>query len=134
MLYPRRILTAAVFALALPLAASAQTAPATPAKLVPGIWTGTIVTPGNTNETELTYEVEYKADALAITMVVGEHGKFPLSDIKVSSTDIAFSFTPGPKVLCSLNSKENGFAGTCKDDQGNVVPLTMLPPAKKPNS
>jgi hypothetical protein len=132
----RKIIPAAFFALvALPMAASAQTA--APAKLTAGTWTGTIITPGNNDPTDLSYVVEYKADALAITLVAGangEHGRFPLNDIKVSTSEITFSFTPGPKVLCDLKSKDAGYEGNCKDDDGNVVPLTMLPPAKKPNS
>lgn len=132
----RRIIPAALFALvALPLGASAQTA--APAKLATGTWTGTITTPGNNEPTDLTYNVEYKADALAITMGVGannEHGKFPLSDIKLFNGALTFSFTPGPKVLCDLKAKDAGYEGSCKDDQGNVVPLTMMPPVKKPNS
>ena len=131
--FQRRIFTAALFALlALPVGASAQTA--TPVKLAAGTWTGTIVTPGNQDPTNLTYEVEYKADTLAIAMVVGEHGTFPLNEIEVADTKLKFSFTPGPKVLCVLNANDTGYAGNCSDEEGNVVPLTMVAPAKQAKS
>jgi hypothetical protein len=124
---------AALFALfAFPVVAFAQSA--APARLAVGTWTGKIVTPGNHEPTDLTYEVEYKADSLAITMVAGQEGKFTLNEIVVSDTRITFSFTPGPKVKCVLNSKTTGYAGECVDDDGNVVPLTMVPPAREPKS
>ena len=129
MYFPRRYFSAALFALlALPVAASAQTA--APAKLVTGTWTGKITTPGNPDPTDITFEVTYKADTLSIDLVAGEHGKFALNDIKLSDKKLTFFFTPGPKVVCELNVKEAGYAGDCKDDDGAIVPLTMLPPAK----
>jgi hypothetical protein len=129
--FQHRTFTAALFALlALPLAASAQTA--TPARLASGTWTGMITTPGNQEPTSITFEVGYKADTLAIALVVGEHGTFPLSDIELSEKTLKFSFTPGPKVSCVLNSSNTGYEGNCSDDDGNVVPLTMITPAGEP--
>jgi hypothetical protein len=126
----RRIFTTALFGLlALPVVASAQAAPQ--AKLAPGIWTGTIITPGNQDATNITYSVEYKADTLAITLGVGEHGTFALNEIEVSDTKLKFSFVPGPKVVCVLDSNETGYAGNCTDDEGGVAPLTMVMPAKE---
>lgn len=133
MYFSRRILTAALFALALPVAASAQTA-ASAAKLVTGTWKGWITTPGNQTPTDITFEVEYKADSLAITLVAGEHGKFPLNEIQVTDKKLSFFFTPGPKVTCVLDQKDTGYAGDCTDTEGNVVPLQMLPPAKDQKS
>jgi hypothetical protein len=131
--FPRRILTAALFALlALPLAASAQTA--APVKLAVGTWTGTVTPPNEPQPMNITYEVSYKADTLAITLVAGDHGSFPLNELEVTDTKISFSFTPGPKVVCALAAKDGGYAGDCTDDGGNVVPMTMTPPAKDPKS
>src|SRR5688572_1901161 len=128
--FQRRIFTVALFALlALPVAASAQTT--TPARLAAGTWTGTITTPGNQDPTNITYEVDYKADALAIALVVGEHGTFPLNEIEVVDAKLKFSFTPGPKVSCVLDANDTGYAGSCSDDEGNVVPLTMVAPVKE---
>jgi hypothetical protein len=132
MLFPRRILTAALFALALPLAASAQTA--TPVKLAAGTWTGTVTPPNEPGPMNITYEVSYKADTLGITLMAGDHGTFVLNEVAVTDTKISFSFMPGPKVVCALTLKDASYAGDCTDDDGNVVPMTMTPPAKDPKS
>jgi hypothetical protein len=128
-MYSGRILTAALFALlALPLNSSAQSA--APVKLAAGTWTGTVITPGNQDPTNVTFEVGYKGDTLQVALVVGEHGTFDLKELEVTETKISFSFTPGPKVVCVLKPQESGYAGECLDDQGGVAPLTMVPPAK----
>ena len=132
MVFPRRILAAALFALALPLAASAQSA--APAKLAVGTWTGSVTPPNEPEPQNITFEVSYKADTLAITLVAGDHGSFPLNDIQVTDSKISFSFTPGPKVVCALETKGIGYAGDCKDDEGNIVPMSMAPPAKEQKS
>jgi hypothetical protein len=129
----RRILTAALFALlALPLAASAQSA--APVKLAVGIWTGTVTPPNEPVPMGITFDVSYKADTLAITLAAGEHGSFVLNDLVVTDAKSSFAFTPGPKVVCALAVKDAGYAGDCTDDGGNVVPMTMTPPAKDPKS
>jgi hypothetical protein len=128
----RRIFAAALFALVLPVTASAQSAPA--AKLATGTWSGSIRTPGNPEPTYLTYEVEYKADTLAITMVVPEEGKFPLEEINFADQKLAFSFVAGPKVSCVLAPRDTGFDGNCTDEEGNNAPITMRPPAQEPST
>ena len=128
----RILMTAAFGFLALPVAASAQSA--APAKLAVGTWTGTIITPGNQEADNITYEVEYQADTLAITLVAGDHGKFALNEIKLADSKLSFSFVPGPKVVCALNWKDTAYIGECKDDDGAIVPLTMTPPAKPAKS
>lgn len=129
---PRRIITAALFALLmLPLAASAQSAAP---KLTAGTWTGAILTPGNDVPTDLTYEVEYNADALAITMVINDEIHFALNEIDVTDEKLSFTFTAEErKALCVLSLKKNGYEGVCNVEDGSVVPLTMSPPAKARN-
>jgi hypothetical protein len=130
--FARRILLTAVFGLALPLAASAQSTTA-PARLAVGTWTGVVIPP-NQEAVNVTYEVAYTADTLAIMLVAGDHGRFALNEIVVGETKLNFSFTPGPKVVCALSLKDTGYAGECTDDDGNVVPMTMVPPAKEAKS
>ena len=127
MSFPRRILAIALFAIALPMTATAQDAP--PAKLVTGTWTGVVTPPDGS--VEVTYEVSYKGDTLTIVLTAGGHGIFTLNDVEHTATKLSFTFTPGPTVVCALKpNAEGGYAGDCTDDGGLAVPMTMVPPAK----
>ena len=131
MSFLHRITMAALVALlTLPAVSFAQTT--APAKLVSGTWTGAITTPGNPTPTDIEYEVVYKEDALAITLVVAGRERFPLEDIEVSDGKISFSFRPGPHVVCVLKHGEAAYAGECTDGEGGVAPLTMVPPVAEP--
>lgn len=128
MSFPRSILAIALFAIAtVPMTATAQDAP--PAKLVTGTWTGVVTPPDGA--VEVTYDVSYKGDTLAIVMTAGPHGKFPLNDVEHTAAKLSFTFTPGPTVVCALKpNAAGGYAGDCTDDGGLAVPMTMIPPAK----
>ena len=55
-----------------------------------------------------------------------------LEDVKLVDKKLSFWFTPGPKVVCELNGKDDGsFAGNCVADDGVQVPMTMVPPKKE---
>ena len=113
----------AVF-LAIPAAATAQNFPA-------GKWTGTAAPPGE-GEVSLTFDVKVAGDTISITLNAGEHGSFKLEEVKLVKDKLTFWFMPGPKVACTLNRREDGvFAGSCGDDSGEAVPMTMVPPKKE---
>src|SRR5688572_24196418 len=83
MSFRSRILTAAFFALiSLPMSAAAQDA--APAKLVTGTWTGIVMPPDGT--LEVTYDVSYTGDTLAIVLNAGNHGKFTLNELEHTAT------------------------------------------------
>jgi len=116
---------AAAALLLLPGAASAQTAKPT---MPLGKWTGT-VTPPMAETTPVTFDVKSTNDTISIQIDAGGHGSFPASEIEFAGTKIVFSFTPGPKVLCVLNKKDDGsFAGECTEGDGNAAQITMVPP------
>ena len=109
----------------IPLAASAQ-------KLEPGKWTGTVTPPGE-GVVNVTFDVAMKGDTLAITLNAAEHGSFPLQEVKLAAGKLTFFFTPGPRVDCALERKEDGsFAGKCGDNSGGgeTAEMIMLPPKK----
>ena len=115
----------AAIMLLLPSAVSAQTATPT---LPVGKWTGT-VTPPDGETAAVTFDVKSSNDTIAIQINAGDHGTFETSDVKLAGTKLTFSFTPGPRVLCELEKKEDGsFAGHCAEDNGKVALITMVPP------
>jgi hypothetical protein len=121
---------AAALMLSLPAVASAQNAAPV---LQVGKWTGT-VTPPNAEVTPVTFDVKSSNDTISIQINAGEHGTFAASDIALAGTKLTFSFTPGPKVMCVLNKKDDGsFAGECTDPDGGAAQMTMLPP-KEPGA
>jgi hypothetical protein len=142
-----RLLSAAIFALALPVAAAAQTptpAPATPAapasptaaaspvKLEVGKWTGSVTPPGN-DAMDIEFAVAAAGDTMKIDMTILAMGEaIPLSDVKVEATKVSFGFNvQGTAVTCSLAKKDDGsYAGECGDGGGNSAPMTMIPPKK----
>jgi hypothetical protein len=94
-----------------------------------GIWTGTASAPDG--EVAITFDVKVSGDTIAITLNAGEHGSFKLEEVKLVEKKLSFWFTPGPKVVCELNRRDDGaFAGNCTDDGGTLVPMTMIPPKK----
>ena len=110
--------------LAVPAAGAAQNLPA-------GKWTGTAQPPGQP-EVAITFDVKVAGDTIAITLNAGEHGSFKLEEVKLVKDKLTFWFVPGPKVSCSLTRREDGaYAGVCADDQGEQVPMTMVPPKKE---
>ena len=122
-----KILKHAVRALALlaivPIAVSAQ-------KLEPGKWTGTVTPPGE-GVVNVTYDVAMKGDTLTITLNAAEHGSFPLQEVKLVDKKLTFFFTPGPRIECALDRKDDGsFAGKCGDGSGENADMVMLPPKK----
>ena len=119
-----RLLAAALSALLLvPAWAAAQS-------LQPGKWTGTAAPPDG--EVAITFDVKVSGDTIAITLDAGEHGSFKLEDVKLVEKKLTFWFIPGPKVACELNRRDDqSFAGNCTADDGEVVPMTMIPPKKE---
>jgi hypothetical protein len=117
--------TARVLALlaVFPLAASAQQ------KLEVGKWTGTVTPPGEPI-TNVTYDVTMKGDTIAITLNAGDHGSFQMEEVKLAEGKLTFHFTPGPRVDCALERKEDGsFAGRCTDGS-EAAEMVMVPPKK----
>lgn len=99
-------------------------------KLEAGKWTGT-VTPPEGATVDVTYDVTVKGDTLGITVSAGDHGSFTFNEVKLNANTLTFWFTPGPRVDCSLNRREDGaFAGSCKDSEGGTATMLMVPPKK----
>lgn len=120
----RAILLAAALPFLAAAAAQAQ-------KLEAGKWTGTITPPGEQQTVEVTYDVTLKGDSLGMTINAGEHGSFPASEMKLASGKLTFVFMPGPRVDCTLDRQNDGaYSGTCKDAQGGVATMVMIPPKK----
>jgi hypothetical protein len=130
-----RILAAATFALALPLALSAQTpTPAAPAseKLEVGKWTGSVTPPGG-QPLALVFDVTAPGDTMKIDLLITDMGAtFPLTAIKLEGKKLTFGFLAGDTdVKCTLEKKDDGsFAGPCADASGEGGPMTMTPPKK----
>jgi hypothetical protein len=133
-----RILTAAMFALALPLGLSAQVTdvPATPpatAKLEIGKWTGTVAPPGG-QELALTIEVKMAGDTMKAELVIPDvQMTMALSNIKLEGKKLSFSFQAGDmgEIKCALDQKEDGtYTGPCTDPGGSGAPMTIAPPKK----
>jgi hypothetical protein len=124
----RKLVTAALTAvLALPFVASAQA-------LKPGKWTGTAKTPDGV-EVALTFDVKVAGDTTTVMLNAGEHGTYKLEEVKVVSDKLTFWFVPGPRVNCALAKKPDGsFAGSCLDEGGGDVPMTMIPPRTEGDS
>jgi hypothetical protein len=124
-----------MFALALPIALSAQTpTPAAPAaeKLEVGTWTGT-VTPPNGQALALTFAVTAPNDSVKIDLTIADMGMtFPLTAIKLEGRKLGFEFMAGDEAIkCALEKKDDGtFAGSCADGSGQGGPMTMVPPKK----
>jgi hypothetical protein len=120
---------AMVVAAALPLLAVLS--PASAQKLEVGKWTGTVTEPGGEAH-PVTYDVALKGDTLAVTVNAGEHGSFAFSEVKLNDKTLTFWFTPGPRVDCALNRRDDGaYEGTCKDAGGEEARMVMLPPKKQ---
>lgn len=134
-----RLLAAAVFALALPMTASAQTptpaAPAAPAsavKLEVGKWTGTVAPP-SMDALELEFAVKMDGDTMKIDLTIVAMGMtMPLTGIKMEGPKLEFGFLAGDSdVKCTLTKKDDGsYAGPCADAGGQGGPMTMIPPKK----
>ena len=115
-------------AAALPLLAFA---PAQGQKLEPGKWTGTVTAPGEQQPLPVTYDVTVQGDTVGISVDAGEHGSYSFSEVKLNDGTLTFWFTPGPRVDCTLTGREDGaFAGTCRDPEGGVASMVMVPPEK----
>ena len=101
-------------------------------QLEPGRWTGTVLAPGEQQALEVSYEVTLRSDTIDIRVNAGSHGSFAFSDVKLADKTLTFWFTPGPRVDCSLTRREDGaFAGSCRDPQGGVASMVMIPPKKE---
>lgn len=133
-----RLLAAAFFAFALPMAASAQTAAApaptvTPdAKLAVGKWTGSVAPP-NGDALELEFNVTAPNDSTKIDLTITAMSMtMPLTNIKLDGTKLSFSFLAGDTdVKCTLEKKDTGaYVGPCADQSGQGGPMTMVPPKK----
>ena len=118
----RKLFSAALAAiLVVPVAASAQA-------LKPGKWTGVARTPDGV-DVALTMDVKVAGDTTTVLLSAGEHGTFKLEEVKVVSEKLTFWFVPGPRVNCALARKPDGsFAGSCLDEGGGEVPMTLTPP------
>ena len=118
---------AAAVVLMLPAAASAQTAkPSLPI----GTWTGT-VTPPNGETAPITLDVKSSNDTIAITINAGPHGSFQVNEVALADSKLTFWFTPGPRVDCVLNKKDDGsYEGQCTEGDGSAALITMVPPKK----
>ena len=120
---------AMVLAAALPFVILA--APGSAQKLEAGKWTGRVSPPGGEAPVDVTYDVTLKGDTIGITVVAGEHGSFPFSEVKLVDKTLTFWFQPGPRVDCKLDQKDDGsFEGACRDAQGGDARMLMLPPKK----
>jgi hypothetical protein len=116
--------TAGLLTVLLPLAAGAQQ------KLEVGKWTGT-VTPPNESPIGVTFDVTMKGDTIGITVNAAEHGSFVFEEVKLDAGKLTFHFTPGPRVDCSLDRKDDAsFAGKCTDSEGGTAEMLMVPPKK----
>ncbi len=119
----KRVAQTAALLVLLPLAASAQE------KIEAGKWTGTVTPPGEAT-VNVTYDVTVKGDTIGITLNAGEHGSFVVEEVKLVDGKLTFSFTPGPRIACTLNKKPDGsFAGQCTDGQ-QPADMVMMPPKK----
>ena len=134
-----RLLAAGAFALAMPVALSAQTTPATAAPAAPaaagkleiGKWTGNVDAPG-AGLIPLTFDVTAAGDTMKINMTIEGMGVFPFTAVKLEGTKLSFGFVvESSDVTCKLEKKEDGsFAGPCVDQSGQGGPMTMVPPKK----
>jgi hypothetical protein len=107
-------------------------APAQGQKLEAGKWTGTVLSPGEQEPLPVTYDVTVQGDTIGIRVDVGEHGSFSFSEVKLNDDTLTFWFTPGPRVDCTLAAREDGaFAGSCRDPEGGVARMVMVPPKKE---
>src|SRR5262245_25271077 len=105
-----------------PVAASGQ-------KIQVGQWTGTVTPPGEAT-LNVTYDVSMKGDTILIKFNAAEHGSFDLEEVKLADGKLTFHFTPGPRIDCTLNKKDDGsFAGQCTDGS-QPADMVMLPPKK----
>jgi hypothetical protein len=101
-------------------------------KLEPGKWTGTVTPPGEERATEVSYDVTMKGDTIDITVNAGEHGSHRFNEVRLNDRTLTFWFTPGPRVECTLTRGENRvFAGTCRDSEGGIASMVMVPPKKE---
>lgn len=105
--------------------------PAEAQTLQVGKWTGSVTPPDEPIATEVTYDVTLRGDTISITATAAEHGSFPLNDVKLTDGVLTFWFQPGPRVDCTLNRRDDGsFAGDCRDPDGGVAGMVMVPPKK----
>jgi hypothetical protein len=132
MIRTRHFVTAALFAIVLPIAASAQT----PAKMVPGKWTGTVAPPEAPMEIPMTFEVKMPGDSIQIAATLSMEGQsmsFVFNNAKVADNVLTFTFDAmGNQVSCALKGQDNGsFVGECKDASGEPGIMKMIPPKKE---
>lgn len=105
--------------------------PAEAQKLEAGKWSGTVTPPDEPIATQVTYDVTVRGDTIGITATAAEHGSFQFSDVRLSGDTLTFWFTPGPRVDCTLNRRDDGsFAGNCRDENGGIATMVMVPPKK----
>jgi hypothetical protein len=139
-------------ALALPIAAAAQSAPPPPPPTTPpappappahgdstqrlqlGDWTGTANTPDGA-VLALAFHFTAPADSLVGELAIDEFGLVtPLTAIRQTGRTLTFAFVAGDSnINCALERKDDGtYAGSCTDAYGEAGTVTMVPPAKKP--
>jgi len=93
-----------------------------------GTWGGTMTPPGG-GTVEITYLVKTVDGELTITLESQMYGAVPATDIRLEPDTLYFSWTPEPRVDCTLRLQEDGsYEGECKDRSGDTGYLTMVPP------
>jgi hypothetical protein len=132
MIRTRHFVTAALFAVVLPMAASAQA----PAKLFAGKWTGTVAPPDAPMEIPMTFEVKTPGDSIQIAAALSMEGQtmtFVFNNAKVADNTLTFTFDAmGNQVSCALKGQPDGsFVGECKDAGGAPGIMKMIPPKKE---
>jgi len=97
------------------------------ADLETGDWTGT-VTPPDGEMAQVTFAVSEEAGEPRITIsAMGMMLDF--RDIEVTDSSIAFTWTPGPDVRCTLDLQDDSsYSGACTDPDGGTGHITMVPP------
>lgn len=119
--------TAAV--LMLPGVASAQN---TKDALPTGKWSGTITPPG-AESAPVNYIVKTSNDTVSIIIDAGPHGSFDTSGVVWAAGKLSFSFSPGPKIDCTLTKVEEAlYVGECTEGPGRAGRITMVPPKETP--
>jgi hypothetical protein len=88
-----------------------------------------VTPPGEQDAMPVTFDVTVLGDSLGIVLHAGEPGDFTFENGKFADSTISFSFTPGPKVTCTLKQTQDGsFTGPCIGDDGSEASMTMVRP------
>lgn len=97
--------------------------------LAEGMWTGFMVSPGK-QPFETRYRVAHEGDSTRITMMVNDWSReFPFTRVRQSHDVLSFTWDPSFPVDCRLQRMGSGvFQGACRDEQGNMGPVVMVPP------